>query len=106
MVFKQYNDSTFTIINKRAPKKLIIDLRNNSGGHESFSNFLVSYIANTPFVWASSLRLKTSEILKQQTRIKNDTTEAYFKEILRRNTNEVYASPIKPYLPQEKAKRY
>lgn len=104
--FKHFIDSAFIDIKKKNPSNLIIDLRNNSGGHNSFSDYLVSYFANKPFKWNSRFTIKSSKILKEQTRIHNDTTELYFKKILDHHDGEIYDHPLDPYQPQEASKRY
>ena len=105
-VYQQFIDSIFVDINKSRPDNLIVDLRNNTGGHNSFSDYLVSYIADKPFKWYSRFTLKSSKILKEQTRILNDTTDPYFKEILERKNGEIYEYFLDPYQPQEMSIRY
>jgi len=46
-------------------KSLIIDLRNNLGGSNTFSDHLISYIASKPFTFASKLKVRTSRITKE-----------------------------------------
>ena len=87
-------------------KNLIIDLRNNAGGDDSFSDYLVSYIANRPFKWSSKFQLKTSALLKTNVRQTKDTTNAYWKSFLEHNNGEVYAYDFGYYEPQPQIKRY
>lgn len=104
--YKSFIDSVFTEINSKNTKNLIIDLRNNAGGHNAFSDYLVSYFANKPFKWNSKFTIKTSEILKEHTRIYYDTTDSYFKQILAHNIGEIYEYPFEHYEPQPKSKRF
>ncbi len=104
--FRQFIDSAFVEINSRSMENLIIDLRNNSGGDDSFSDYLVSYIADKPFHWSSSFRLKTSAFLKAQVRKKRDTTARFWKEILVHKDGEQYAYPFEAYLPKPQEKRF
>lgn len=104
--YKIYIDSAFQVINSSGQKNLILDLRNNTGGHDAFSDYLVSYIADKPFKWNSAFTLKTSAVLKAHTRLHNDTTDAYFQEILAHKDGAVYDFPFEPYEPQPSEKRF
>ena len=104
--YRKFIDSSFTEISTSNTKTLIIDLRNNRGGNNSFSDYLVSYIASKPFKWHSKLKIKTSIILKAHTKKNNDTTDAYFKAILNHNDGETYIFPFENYQPQQKNKRF
>lgn len=104
--YRKFIDSSFTKISTSNTETLIIDLRNNRGGNDSFSDYLVSYIANKPFKWHSKLKIKTSKILKAHTKKNNDTTDAYFKAILNHNDGETYMFPFENYQPQPKNKRF
>jgi len=73
--YKHFIDSAFEVITESKKKNLVVDLRNNAGGDNSFSDYLVSYFADQPFRWYSKFTLKSSEILKKQTRLNDDTTE-------------------------------
>ena len=104
--YQRFIDSAFSAINKKTPKNLIVDLRNNAGGNNSFSDYLISYIANKPFQWNSRFSLKTSKYLKQNTRKNNDTTNAYFQEILKHQNGEIFSYSFEEMQPQELQKRY
>ena len=104
--YRKFVDSAFIDINTRRPKNLIIDLRNHPGGDDSFSDYLVSYIADKPFKWASKFQLKTSAILKEDVRQTRDTTETYWKSILEHNNGEVYEYDFGYYKPQPLPERY
>lgn len=104
--FKQFIDSSFAEIHSKTSENLIIDLRNNGGGDNAFSDYLVSYIADRPFQWHSSFTLKTSAFLKEQVRQNNDTTAVYWKQILDHKDGEVYDYHFDDYPPQPITKRY
>lgn len=104
--FKAFIDSVFVEIQAHQSKHLLVDLRNNQGGDDVFSNYMVSYFADRPFQWTSHFSLKSSQLLKAQTRLHNDTTKAYFQEILARPDGELYNYSFAPYSPQEESKRY
>ncbi|MEO1715175.1 MAG: S41 family peptidase, partial [Bacteroidota bacterium] len=76
--FQAFIDSAFTEIKKQQAKNLIIDLRNNRGGNNSFSDYLVAYIADQPFRWNDRFTLKTSAFLKTFVRENYDTTDVYW----------------------------
>ncbi|WP_298317172.1 S41 family peptidase [uncultured Aquimarina sp.] len=104
--YKQYIDTTFIQIKAKNFKNLVIDLRNNPGGDDAFSDYLVSYIANKPFKWASRFQLKTSAHLKENTRHTKDTTKAYWKSILEHNNGEIYDYNFSFNEPQAKTKLF
>jgi hypothetical protein len=66
--FKAFVDSAFAAINARQSPYLILDLRNNAGGHNTYSDHLIAYFADKPFRWFSDFTVRTSEVLKKQTR--------------------------------------
>ncbi|MGD1841011.1 MAG: S41 family peptidase [Thermonemataceae bacterium] len=104
--FRAFIDSAFTDIQRHQSSNLIIDLRNNTGGNDSFSDYLVSYFADKPFKWYSDFKIKTSKTLKEVTRKNNDTTKAYFQQILLRKDGEIYAPTLAAYQPQDISRRY
>lgn len=104
--YQQFIDSSFAIIKDQKSKNLIIDLRNNPGGDDSFSDYLVSYIADKPFTWNASFKLKTSKILKEHVRKQYDTTQVFWKEVLTHKDGDVYEYPFEDYQPQPENKRF
>lgn len=104
--FRQFIDSAFTEINKRGSKNLLVDLRNNGGGDNSFSDYLVSYFADKPFRWYSSFTLKTSKFLKEHTRQHKDTTNMFWQKVLTHKDGEVYDYEFDAYPPQPVEKRF
>ncbi|MEO0900510.1 MAG: S41 family peptidase [Bacteroidota bacterium] len=104
--YRAFIDSSFVEIKKMNSKNLIIDLRNNTGGNDSFGDYLVSHIANKPFKWCSSFRVKTSQRLKEFTRKNSDSTKAYAKAHLNNKDGEIYAPELPLYKPQSKDKRF
>ncbi|WP_241244287.1 S41 family peptidase [Flagellimonas marinaquae] len=104
--FKRFMDSSFAQIKDRKSKNLIVDLRNNGGGHNAFSDYLVSYFADTTFRWNSSYQLKTSKFLKEHARQHYDTTSAFWKEALSHENGEIYNYDFGDYQPQPPSKRF
>ncbi|MDF2157295.1 S41 family peptidase [Algoriphagus sp. CAU 1675] len=104
--FRQFIDSAFVEINSRKLPDLIIDLRNNLGGDDFFSNYLVSYIADKPFLWNSEFTLKTSAILKAHVEKNYDTTEPYWENVMTHEDGSIYTYEFEAYNPQPEDKRY
>lgn len=105
-IYRKFIDSTFTIIKENEIKTLIIDLRNNPGGHNAYSDYLISYFADKPFKWYSSFSIKTSKILKEITLQQTDTTDEYTQAILRNSDGQVFNYDFPSYNPIEKSKRF
>lgn len=78
--FCHFTDSAFNYFNEMNAKSLIIDLRYNPGGDNSFSDYLISYIADKPFIFASKFRIKTSQITKDHWRELNVPEHQEVKE--------------------------
>ncbi len=104
--FKAFIDRAFLAINEKNISSLILDFRNNAGGDNHFSDYLVSFIAEKPFQWTSGFWLKTSQPLKNHTRLNNDLEKDYFKQILAKKNGEVYQYEFKDYIPQKEGGRY
>ncbi|GHA77707.1 S41 family peptidase [Pontibacter akesuensis] len=104
--FKAFVDSAFTDIKSKHAKQLVIDLRNNAGGHNAFSDYLIAYFADEPFRWYSKFSIKTSAALKEQTRKQpsNSPLDAYSKAILDHPDGEAFAYdlPIQHPMPEDK----
>lgn len=105
-LFKNFIDSTFSVIKEHKAKNLIIDLRNNPGGHNAYSDYLISYFANKPFKWYSEFSVKTSKILKEHTILQTDTTDEYSRKILRNADGQIFKYDFPAHNPVEKAKRF
>lgn len=105
-LFKKFIDSTFTVIGNHKIKKLIIDLRNNPGGHNAYSDYLISYVANKPFKWYSEFSVRTSKVLKAHTRLQADTTDGYSRAILEHAEGQIFSYDFPAYPPLEKSRRF
>lgn len=104
--YRRFIDSVFVQVNVKKMKNLVLDLRNNPGGDDAFSDYLVSYIADRPFKWSSKFELKSSGILKENVRQTKDTTQTYWKAVLAHKNGEIYEYPFDFYTPQPEEKRY
>ncbi|NML04522.1 S41 family peptidase [Sphingomonas sp. G-3-2-10] len=62
--FKAFIDDSFGKIIASGATDLIIDLRNNPGGDNSFSDPMIAWFADRPFRFASSFMLKASAATK------------------------------------------
>ncbi|MCV9388781.1 S41 family peptidase [Reichenbachiella ulvae] len=104
--YRQFIDSAFIEIKKKNSQNLIIDLRNNGGGDNSFSDYLLAYVADRPFQWNSAFSLKTSSILKDHVRQRYDTTEAYWREVFVHENGEIYDFDFEDCEPRPKEERF
>jgi hypothetical protein len=105
-IYQPFFDSVFQDLNSRKTEILVIDLRNNQGGDNSYSDYLLSYLADKPFTWNSSFTLKTSAFLKEHVRQHMDTTSRFWREALDRKNGEVYDYKFPAYEPQPASKRF
>ncbi|GAB3024745.1 hypothetical protein GCM10027098_21380 [Bowmanella dokdonensis] len=58
--FKAFIDQAFMSFAKAGARALLIDLRSNPGGTNSFSDHMLAWIADRPFKFASDFRVKVS----------------------------------------------
>lgn len=106
MAFKSFIDSAFVVMNNNKVGKLIIDLRNNPGGHNAYSDYLISYFAHKPFKWYSEFSIKTSKILKEHTSQQADITDEYSRMILANADGQIFKFDFPYCNPMEKSRRY
>jgi len=78
--FLDFIESVFTRIAGRGVHQLIIDIRGNNGGDNSFSDPMIAYFANQPFRIASKFSVRTSEVTKS---FWKDVDIAKFQELKR-----------------------
>ena len=104
--FEQFIDSSFHELRKSNTTTLIIDLRNNPGGDNAFSDYIVSYIADEPFYWNSSYYLKTSELLKKYILNNYDTSLTFWKSALDHENGTIYTYSFDPIQPKEEHLRF
>lgn len=62
--FCHFIDSAFSHFNNMKATSLIIDLRYNPGGDNSFSDYMISYFADRAFCFNSKFTIKTSQVTK------------------------------------------
>ncbi|MDZ4371791.1 MAG: S41 family peptidase [Phenylobacterium sp.] len=59
-VFSRFVDESFRVLIAAGARDLVLDLRNNGGGDNSFSDPIVAWFADRPFRFASRFRLRAS----------------------------------------------
>jgi hypothetical protein len=59
--FRAFVDASFEALLRAKAKSVVIDLRDNPGGDNSFSDLLVSWYATKPFRFCRAFRIKVSE---------------------------------------------
>jgi C-terminal processing protease CtpA/Prc len=59
--FVRFIDDAFRSFRKAGAQRLLIDLRDNPGGDNSFSDAMVAWFATKPFKFCSAFRIKLSE---------------------------------------------
>lgn len=57
--FPRWTDDTFRTLHDKGTKTLVIDLRGNGGGEDSYGLMLVSYLTDKPFRYADHATVKT-----------------------------------------------
>lgn len=59
--FVRFIDGAFRSFNQAGAKQLLIDLRDNPGGDNSFSDVMLAWFADKPFKFCSAFRIKHSQ---------------------------------------------
>lgn len=93
--FLKFIENAFIKIKQKNAKNLIIDLRNNSGGSNTFSDEMLAYIAHKKFRFCSDFRVKVSEITKQ-----------YWRKVKDANNNEMVRNLKKEILAHKNGERF
>lgn len=60
--FHQFIDRAFTEFKQQQVEKVLIDIRANPGGTNSFSDHMLAWFADKPFKFASDFRIKVSDL--------------------------------------------
>ncbi len=76
--FKHFAKNAFTQIKNDKITKLIIDVRDNSGGDSRIGDELLKYLSSHPFRQYSAINIKVSEEIKQYYRI-NEHIRSYYE---------------------------
>ena len=105
--FVHFIDSAFAQIRRQRASTLLLDLRGNPGGDNSFSDPLVAYFATKPFQFNSSFSIKTSSITKSFWQKVQDPALAELKnQILSAPDGSVFQAALHPYPPRPDSLRF
>lgn len=105
--FCQFIDSAFLEFAKKGSKNLVIDLRYNMGGDNSFSDYMIAYFANKPFSLSSKFSMKTSQMTKDFWKEINIPEHQTVKEQIMSHENGTYFDVFIPeIMPHMKSKRF
>ncbi len=105
--FLSFLDSSFTQLRNSTCSKLLIDLRGNPGGDNSFSDALLAYFARSPFAFCSRFSVKTSALTKSFWKEVRDTTLSELKtKILQQPDGSIFDIAIKKVPPYADALQF
>lgn len=105
--FTDFIDSSFAQIKRKDVHSLLIDLRGNPGGDNSFSDYMLAYFADKPFWFCSEFHVKTSPITKQFWEgVEMENLQEMRKLILEKENGERFPIPFDSYSPRPQAERF
>lgn len=105
--FIAFIDSAYLKIHAAHAKKLLIDLRGNPGGDNSFSDPMIAYFADKPFWFCRSFSVRTSEITKQFWKDVTDTTLQDLKQqVLSRQNGDTFSVKFNTFPPRQDSLHY
>ena len=105
--FCQFIDSAFLAFNKKGSKYLILDLRDNVGGDNLFSDYMTAYFATKPFSIASRFPMKTSQVTKDFFKdVDNAESQELKEQIMTLEDGSYFESKITQTNPHTEPKRF
>jgi C-terminal processing protease CtpA/Prc len=105
--FVHFIDSCFARIRKSNAKDLIIDLRGNPGGDNSFSDEMIAYFAAKPFYFCSKFYVRTSAVTKSFWKDVKDTALTPLQTLILENENgKIMEAPDKKISPKADSLRF
>lgn len=105
--FVNFIDSSFAQILSANSEHLIIDLRGNPGGDNSFSDHMLAYFAHEPFWFCSEFHVRTSEITKQFWEgVDQENLQEMRTQILENKNGTQFEVPFGTYNPLPPQERY
>lgn len=109
--FHRFIDEAFTTFNEQKVKQILIDIRDNPGGTNSFSDYMLAWFADKPFKFASDFRIKVSELSRasNQRRLEgsgdsNATSQQLAKLYANHQPGDVVSFPLDEARPHGSAK--
>ena len=83
--YKQFLDSSFTLLKQKQIRNLVIDLRQSPGGYGTWGAWLYAYLTDKPFSYYTQAVVTTNQDLPflQYTDWKQADYRAYVKDIIR-----------------------
>jgi hypothetical protein len=105
--FIQFIDSAFREVREKKASALILDLRGNPGGDNSFSDPMIAYFADRPFRFCSRFDVRTSPVTKDFWKgVDLPALAALKAEILSRKNGERFPFEIPFVQPRDPAERF
>lgn len=105
--FLSFLDASFATLRKSSCTKLLIDLRGNPGGDNSFSDAMIAYFAHTPFAFCSRFSVRTSALTKSFWKDVQDSTLRELRtKILNKPDGEIFDIAIKKVNPKADSLRF
>ena len=96
-----------TIFHKKKAKHLIVDLRGNPGGSNTFSDPMVAYFASRPFSFCSKFTVRTSQNTKESWKDISDSTLLELRtQILSHENGSRFEVSIPQYQPRKDSLRF
>lgn len=105
--FITFIDSSFQEIIQNDLPHLVIDLRGNPGGDNSFSDYMLSYFAHQPFWFCSQFLVRTSETTKKFWRdVEMENLQDMRRQIMSLENGEQFEASFEDYQPKPDSLRY
>lgn len=99
--FIHFIDSAFQQIHAAGARQLVIDLRGNPGGDNSFSDPMIAYFANQPFWFCRHFSVRTSAPTKQFWKDITDTSLLELKnQIMSHADGDTFSVKFNTYSPR------
>jgi hypothetical protein len=99
--FIHFIDSAFLQIHAAHAQKLLIDLRGNPGGDNSFSDPMIAYFADRPFWFCHDFFVRTSAVTKEFWKDVTDTSLLVLRsQILEHANGDTFSVKFNTYAPR------
>jgi Peptidase family S41 len=105
--FCHFIDSAFSSFQQKGIEHLIIDLRDNLGGANSFSDYMIAYFADTSFAISSKMQMKTSQHTKDiWEKLEMPEIQSIKKQIMSLENGSRFDVDIQQYHPHPETKKF